>query len=979
MEQANVLMNRGVFDTEADPELEAKVVETVEDGERIARLAGTIHRGRDINSLDSFIRSRFLCFSTRDVVDCMPWDDVTYQQWLERLPTIREQLAHQNQSGNVILHIKKVMFVNSTMTKLVAEYIWRHLEITAFTMDHDAGLFGTRALSIAHALRNHLSLKLMTFDNTDATVEFTSALGLVAMDAQNLETVSLRETEIKDTGAIFWGIALSKGAPKLRYLDLAGGGIGYRGATALALGLRSHKALRILDLSNNRISRTGCMKLGEALVENPVLEELNLTSNAIGSRGASALAAFLSHPNARLKVLVLEKNDIGPNGGKSLAVGLSLNKTLRKLALSHNDMGDEGTGGFGEALTRNSTLEILELDDNDMTDIGLAALSVGLKANTTLLTLRLASQVIRDAGAEALARSLAENTTMQTLHLEQNGISDFGARALASMLRTNVTLTELRLNDNEIGNVGGIELGRILADKENRKLQVLDLTNNPISSDISKKWFAAAESRVVTNSTQRLDIVAEGTAMARGNLREFGVVVIRSRTGMSTLFLMVTTLILSWFDFISDIIVIKNEYAKVVTDAPGGSIIYAVLTTLFVVLPFTYILIFFSLPADESDATLPVNRMGAEDWQAEEVRRHLQKLRKSRCTKDRAILTFLNIFQARLSYELYLSWRDGLSTLAYTSIRLVEVVFESLPQSLIQLHILLSTSSLQKIAVLGFLDPADTSTLVLLISLGLSVMTLSRTISDLFEKKYVVSWKRNAFANEELAMLLGLFLVFLYHFFHYLMRAFTIVIVCHIFHPVICAVIFAIGVVLRMALGAWSDRRRMFAVVSYFVGSASWDARFEARMAHVLETVEMLVAIVPLWIPLETITMVISDPNYKYIFQANWLGLVALAKPLSLTLILVGCWILSSIFYLTFVERIHAYSDVEVTVIDAEKATTLAGRAFQENLQAIRKRRREKLAGGGGVAKYGELMNHVGPEEGGHLSLKRGIFSKLWS
>lgn len=942
MEQANILMHRGLYEKESGRKLRK---ENARLGKKIAKVIKRVLEGRNPSKEEA--STCYSCFNPASL-NLDPLNDEDYSKLLRK----NDLLAKELEVRDGLLRIKNFLFQSDDAMKLLAEFVWRNPTIIhSVWLESSLGLFGYRALCFAHALRNNNHLKVLNINGTDASPECIASIALSVMFSPTLETAIFANSDVHDTGALFWGLALAKGSPNLKHLDLSGGKIGYLGAAGLARGLLKHQSLRILNLSNNRISHSGCERLGEALIRNPLLEELNLTGNDIGQLGAFALAAFLANPKSRLEILDLTNNNINSKGGEALAIALGMNKSLKRLVLAQNNLEDSGSASFGPALEANHTLEEFDLSDNDMGDIGLAGLSLGLKTNQCLKVLWVSNQIVRDAGVEELTKNMKLNHSLNIFHLNMNAIGDQGALALANMLKENNTLEELDLSDNEIGNTGGINLGQVLIKKQNRTLQTLNLSNNPISAEISKKYFTAAETRVVTHSTKRIDVVAQGTVIARGNLREFGVIVMRTRSSgfYSVIFIFVSVFI-SWFDFISDLIVVKNQ---IVSAENGGSIVYAALTSFFFFFPFLYILVVFSLPASATDSTLPQNALD-NNWQgSESLREHLRHVQKARLfSKDRLLLFLCNFFQLRLAYELYLSWKQGLTTLAYSSIRLAEVVFEALPQSIIQINILISAPSLTKIATKGVYDPEDTSSLVLIVSISISLITLSRTIADLFEKKFVVFWKRTKY-YEELHMFIGMVFAIAYHFFHFVARAFFIALGATIYCPAVCVpgLVFGLCVRLFFAVRSETERKRRFVIVTYFVGSASWDIRRLSRISHIIEFVEIISVIVPLWIPIHLVERVVI--NSPLAFQTGYVTLITVITPPVITGILLGAWFVSSLLYLFFIEKIHAYSDV-LHYIDIDSAEALARKPFLEHNQAVRERRREKLAEtGGGKAAYG--------------------------
>ena len=91
------------------------------------------------------------------------------------------------------------------------------------------------------------------------------------------------------------------------------------------------------------------------------LNHLKLTNNAVGWIGAQALALALKSENTKLKILELNNADIRNEATELLADALKSNKILEKLVLSYNKIDDVGAKALADALELNTTLKTLEL------------------------------------------------------------------------------------------------------------------------------------------------------------------------------------------------------------------------------------------------------------------------------------------------------------------------------------------------------------------------------------------------------------------------------------------------------------------------------------------------------------------------------------------------------------------------------------------------------------------------------------------
>ena len=101
---------------------------------------------------------------------------------------------------------------------------------------------------------------------------------------------------------------------------------------------------RICEISGDRLVRD----LGESVG----LDQKLLRPQHVGS----LMAAVEKHQVAKLG---LTDNQLGPEGGASLAEALKTNTTLTELDLDYNQLGPEGGAKLAEALKTNTTLRYL--------------------------------------------------------------------------------------------------------------------------------------------------------------------------------------------------------------------------------------------------------------------------------------------------------------------------------------------------------------------------------------------------------------------------------------------------------------------------------------------------------------------------------------------------------------------------------------------------------------------------------------------
>ena len=261
------------------------------------------------------------------------------------------------------------------------------------------------------------------------------------------------------------------------------------------------------------------------------------------------------HANMHPTRLILTNCNIGDNGAKIFAVGLSIYTGLKELVLNVNNIGDEGSIALAETLTKNplSHLEKLDISFNAIGDSGAKSLSEGLILCTNLHSLDLRCNKIGDEGAIAITRAVKDvelllcnqkitkegahalldikhdvdissmdfsqiycagvalsvfcsNTcgshyNLQLLNFKSRNITSNDAKSLAEGLKHCTNLQTLNLESNSIGVDGAKALAEGL--KHCTKLQTLNLESNSIGVDGAK---ALAEGLKYCTNLQALNL-----------------------------------------------------------------------------------------------------------------------------------------------------------------------------------------------------------------------------------------------------------------------------------------------------------------------------------------------------------------------------------------------------------------------------------------------------------------------------------------
>ena len=290
-------------------------------------------------------------------------------------------------------------------------------------------------------------------------------------------------------------------------------GLGYRGAAALAEGLRLNRCVRTLRLGDNAIGAEGVEALAAALCESSTVEELDLSENRVGIGGCRALERMLQPTSSCvLSTLHLRGNKLGDSEAAMLAAAAATNRSLTYLDLSYNAFGEKAGTVLGDMLEANAELLELNLGWNSLRAKGTAALMEGLKRNAkvsarsraSIRALHARSRMREDACKSGVHPGLAwltcisyalTHSQLATLDLGWNGIGDGGGVAVADAMSVNATLAELVISCNGIS-----ESVFALAEaiKKNEGLAYIELDQN----NLGRKGGMAIVEMVDTNKVR---------------------------------------------------------------------------------------------------------------------------------------------------------------------------------------------------------------------------------------------------------------------------------------------------------------------------------------------------------------------------------------------------------------------------------------------------------------------------------------------
>ncbi|KAI8042942.1 ran GTPase-activating protein [Drosophila gunungcola] len=258
----------------------------------------------------------------------------------------------------------------------------------------------------------------------------------------------------------------------VHYLNLDGNTLGVEAAKAIGEALKRHPEFR-KALWKNLFTRRLKSEIPEALkhlgaalnVAGAKLTVLDLSDNALGPNGMRGLEEFLRSPACySLQELLLYNCGLGPEGGSMLSKALiDLHANAKKA---------------GSPLQ----LRVFVGGRNRLENAGAKSLAKAFSTLKTFEEIVLLQNSIYFDGVEALAESFKENPHLRVLNMNDNTLRSNGAEKIAEVLPFVPLLREFNFGDCLIRTNGAYHFGEAL-ENSNDQLEVVDLGFNEINSD----------------------------------------------------------------------------------------------------------------------------------------------------------------------------------------------------------------------------------------------------------------------------------------------------------------------------------------------------------------------------------------------------------------------------------------------------------------------------------------------------------------
>ncbi|GIL46877.1 hypothetical protein Vafri_3745 [Volvox africanus] len=253
-----------------------------------------------------------------------------------------------------------------TIDDLVRRIAGNDPTLTSLTILRQRRFTHDDVASFVRAMATNTNLTELYCSSHPAAPHTASLFAEMLTHSHSMRSLCVGDSSFGDDGVV--ELARGVAASSLTHLDLSNKGLGQRGAKALAAALAAAPSLGHLQLNSNPLLgdaglRTLCGigdggadgSSGDGLAKVAIwagLRVLEVQRCGVSADGVRALAAS---PNcARLHVLRLDGNSLGPEGGAAVGELLQISSSLRELSLRQSDLGDLGGEALAAALVPRS-------------------------------------------------------------------------------------------------------------------------------------------------------------------------------------------------------------------------------------------------------------------------------------------------------------------------------------------------------------------------------------------------------------------------------------------------------------------------------------------------------------------------------------------------------------------------------------------------------------------------------------------------
>lgn len=243
-----------------------------------------------------------------------------------------------------------------------------------------------------------------------------------------------------------------------------------------------HKIANLADIFTGRLLNEipqALSSLLTALLKLPNLHTVNLNDNAFGLNTQAPLVAFLSS-HVPLRHLILNNNGLGPHAGILIADALSALHARKEEARA-----------AGQEVPN---LETVICGRNRLENGSMTAWAKAYSLHSGVKVVKMVQNGIRQEGIHGLLTDgLGKAKGIRVLDLQDNTFTLLGAKALAKVAPGWTEVEELGIGDSLLSAKGSVVFAGALAKGGNKKLEILRLQYNDITSKGLKAIADAAK------------------------------------------------------------------------------------------------------------------------------------------------------------------------------------------------------------------------------------------------------------------------------------------------------------------------------------------------------------------------------------------------------------------------------------------------------------------------------------------------------
>jgi len=223
---------------------------------------------------------------------------------------------------------------------------------------------------------------------------------------------------------------------------------------------------------------TALSSLLTALLTLPKLHTINLNDNAFGLNMQAPLVAFLSS-HVPLQHLMLNNNGLGPHG---ILIADALSALHAKKAEARK---------AGQEVP---DLETVICGRNRLENGSMTAWAKAYSLHTGIKEIKMVQNGIRQEGiSHLLTDGLRHTKNIRVLDLQDNTFTILGSKALAAVVAGWTEIVELGVGDSLLSAKGGVIVANALAKGQNKKLEILRLQYNDITTKGLEAFAKAAK------------------------------------------------------------------------------------------------------------------------------------------------------------------------------------------------------------------------------------------------------------------------------------------------------------------------------------------------------------------------------------------------------------------------------------------------------------------------------------------------------